>query len=75
MATWGRWGGTAVSSLPVRREVNANGQEKAAEDRDQRHRVDRGHRYSNYLRSNSVLTARQPSERLTGIISSQQSRS
>ena len=58
MATWGRWGGTAVSSLPVRREVNANGQEKAAEDRDQRHRVDRGHRYSNYLRSNSVLTAR-----------------
>ena len=40
------------------REVNANGQEKAAEDRDQRHRVDRGHRYSNYLRSDSVLTAR-----------------
>ena len=58
MVTWGRWGGTAVSSLPVRREVNANGQEKAAEDRDQRHRVDRGHRYSNYLRSDSVLTAR-----------------
>ena len=40
------------------REVNANGQEKAAEDRDQRHRVDRGHRFSYYLRSNSVLTAR-----------------
>ena len=40
------------------REVNASGQEKAAEDRDQRHRVDRGHRYSNYLRSDSVLTAR-----------------
>ena len=38
--------------------MNASGQEKAAEDRDQRHRVDRGHRYSNYLRSDSVLTAR-----------------
>ena len=58
MATWGRWGGMAVSSLPCRKGVNANGQEKAAEDRDQRHRVDRGHRYSNYLRSDSVLTAR-----------------
>ena len=40
------------------REVNASGQEKAAEDRDQRHRVDRGHRYGNYLCSDSVLTAR-----------------
>ena len=61
MATWGRWGGTAVSSLPpIRREVNANGQEKAAEDCDQRHRVDRGHRSGDYLCSNSVLTARRP---------------
>ncbi len=66
MATWGPWGGMAVSSPPpVRREVNANGQEKAAEDRDQRHRVDRGHRNSNYLCSNSVLTARLVPERLT----------
>ena len=65
MVTWGRWGGTAVSSLPVRREVNANGQEKAAEDRDQRHCVDRGHRNSNYLCANSVLTARMVPERLT----------
>ena len=47
------------------REVNANGQEKAAEDRDQRHRVDRGHRNSNYLCANSVLTARMVPERLT----------
>ena len=65
MDTWGRWGGTAVSSLPVRREVNANGQEKAAEDRYQRHHVDRGHRSGDYLCFNSVLTARLAPERLT----------
>ena len=66
MATSGRWGRTAVSSPPpVRKEVNANGQEKATEDRDQRHRVDRGHRFSDYLRSYSVLTARLRPERLT----------
>ena len=28
MDTWGRWGGTAVSSLPVRREVNAMDKKK-----------------------------------------------
>ena len=66
MATWGRWGGAAVSSLPpIRREVNANGQEKAAEDRDQHHRLDRGHRSGDYLCFNSVLTARLAPERLT----------
>ena len=66
MAAWGRWGGMAVSSPPpVRKEVNANGQEKAAEDRGQRHYVDRGHRFSNYLCSYSVLTARKAPERLT----------
>ena len=51
-------------SLPGR-EVNANGQEKAAEDRGQRHCVGRGHRFSNYLCSYSVLTARKAPERLT----------
>ena len=65
MATWGRWGGTAVSSLPCRKGVNANGQEKAAEDRDQHHRLDRGQRSGDYLCSNSVLTARLAPERLT----------
>ena len=60
MVTWGRWGGTAVSSLPVRREVNASGQEKVSADRDQHHRLGRGHRYSNYLCPYSVLTARLP---------------
>ena len=65
MATWGRWGGTAVSSLPCRKGVNANGQEKAAEDRDQHHRLDRGHRSGDYLCFNSVLTARLAPERLT----------
>ena len=47
------------------REVNANGQEKAAEDRDQHHRLDRGHRSGDYLCFNSVLTARLAPERLT----------